>query len=122
MLNIDQGNLGQVIEKLCNNAAVYTQEGFIRAYYVYRRGELIIQIEDSSGGIDKETLPHVFDRFVRERSDQQRGTGLDLAIVQELVQQMGGSIEFQSELGKGNTVWVILPCEMQTLEKQEIIV
>ena len=122
VLNIDQGNLGQVIEKLCNNAAVYTQEGFIRAYYVYRRGELIIQIEDSSGGIDKETLPHVFDRFVRERSDQQRGTGLDLAIVQELVQQMGGSIEFQSELGKGNTVWVILPCEMQTLEKQEIIV
>ena len=40
-----------------------------------------------------------------------------MPIIQELVRQMGGSIEIQSEEGKGTTVYVTIPCEMTALEK-----
>ena len=89
----------------------------IRAWYVYRRGELTISVEDTGIGIDEKTLPHVFDRFVRDEHEEMCGTGLNLPIVQSLVHLMGGTIEFQSQLGKGTTVWVSIPCEMKSLEK-----
>ena len=118
VVNIDQEQLGKVIEKLCANAVTYTDEGTIRAKYEYRHGELTFSIEDTGAGIDEATLPHVFDRFARNGQQKLCGTGLDLPIVQTLVQQMGGTIEIQSELGKGSTAWVIIPCEAQTIEKR----
>ncbi|MBR1687084.1 MAG: PAS domain-containing protein [Prevotella sp.] len=121
-INIDQNNLGQVIQKLCSNAAFFTQEGTIRAKYEYRRGQLTITIEDTGEGIDEKTLPRVFERFVRDHKERHCGTGLGLPIVQSLVQQMGGTIEFQSELGKGTTAWVTIPCEAVTLEKKKEII
>lgn len=117
IVDIDQTNLGKVIEMLCANAAFFTHEGMIRAWYVYRRGELTISVEDTGIGIDEKTLPHVFDRFVRDEHEEMCGTGLNLPIVQSLVHLMGGTIEFQSQLGKGTTVWVSIPCEMKSLEK-----
>ena len=50
------------------------------------------------------------------------GTGLDLPIIQLMVQQMGGTIELQSELGKGTTVWVTIPCKASVIEKRTNIV
>jgi signal transduction histidine kinase len=123
VVNIDQEHLGMVIQKLCTLAVNHTRQGFIRAKYEYRHGELAVSIEDSGSGIDKETLPKVFDRFVRNQDNELCGTGLDLPIVQELVEQMGGSIEIQSEVGKGSTVWVTIPCEAKTIvKKREVVV
>ena len=118
MVNIDEGNLGEVIRKLCTDAAHFTREGSIRAKYEYRHGELNISIEDTGRGISKTMLPHVFERFVRDEYNEHCGTGLDLPIVKELVEQMGGSIEIQSEKGKGSIVYVIIPCEMTEMEKK----
>jgi signal transduction histidine kinase len=115
---IDQENLGKVIEKLCANAVNYTEKGSIRAKYEYRHGELSISIEDTGNGIDEQTLSHVFERFARNGDHQMCGTGLDLPIAQALVHLMGGSIEMQSEVGKGTTVWVMIPCEAKTIEKR----
>lgn len=118
MVNIDEQNLSTVISKLCSNASNYTTEGSIRAKYEYRHGELSIAIEDTGRGLKKEVLPHVFDRFNRDESSEQGGTGLDLPIVKELVEQMGGSIELQSEEGKGSSVYIIIPCEMSSMVKK----
>ncbi len=118
IVNIDEANLGKVIEKLCTIAGYFTTEGTISARCEYRRGELTISIEDSGIGIDPQTLPHVFDRFVRDQREMLCGTGLDLPIVQLLVQQMGGTIEMESEQGKGTTVWVSIPCEAKVIEKR----
>ena len=115
---IDQENLGKVIEKLCANAVNYTEKGSIRAKYEYRHGELSISIEDTGNGIDEQTLSHVFERFARNDHHQVCGTGLDMPIAQALVHLMGGSIEMQSEVGKGTTVWVMIPCEAKTIEKR----
>ncbi|MBP3787574.1 MAG: PAS domain-containing sensor histidine kinase [Prevotella sp.] len=120
VVDIDEANLGKVIEKLCQLSAYFTREGTVSARCEYRRGELTISIEDTGIGIDAQTLPHVFDRFVRDQREELCGTGLDLPIVQSLVQQMGGSIEMESELGKGTTVWVSIPCEAKVIAKRRV--
>ena len=120
VVDIDEANLGKVIEKLCQLSAYFTREGTVSARCEYRRGELTISIEDTGIGIDAQTLPHVFDRFVRDQREELCGTGLDLPIVQSLVQQMGGSIEMESELGKGTTVWVSIPCEAKAIAKRRV--
>ena len=117
-VKIDDQNLGLVIQKLCNHAAFFTREGTIRAKYEYRHGELNISIEDTGKGISHETLQHVFERFMRDQENEQHGTGLDLPIVKELVEQMGGTVEIQSEQDKGTTFYVIIPCEMTAMEKK----
>ena len=117
-VKIDEQNLGEVIQKLCANAARVTKTGSIRAKYDYRHGELNISIEDTGRGLSENDLPHVFDRFARDENNQREGTGLDMPIIKELVEQMGGTIEVQSEEGKGSTAYVIIPCEMTAMEKK----
>ena len=120
VVNIDDANLGKVIEKLCIVAGRIMDHGTISARYEYRRGELTICIEDTGPGIDAATLPHVFERFVRNQKEELCGTGLDLPIVQALVEQMGGTIEIESEQGKGTTVWVSIPCEAKEIVKRRV--
>ena len=121
VVDIDQPNLGRVIEKLCANAVNYTHEGYVRAKYEYRGEQLIISIEDSGIGIPADMQTKIFDRFARDHNEQHFGTGLDLPIVQMLVQQMGGTIELQSEEGKGTTIWVTMPCKATVMEKKREI-
>lgn len=118
LVSIDQQNLGMVIQKLCVYSGLNTQEGTVRAKYEYRHGELMITIEDTGKGMDATALKKAFERFAHEEGAEDSGTGLDLPIVKELVEQMKGSIELQSEPGKGNTFFVSIPCEMSTLEKK----
>ena len=119
LVTMDEEWIGQVIQRLCNNAAHNTTEGFVRAKYEYRQGVLTISIDDSGQGVDKHTLPHIFDRFVTDSQGNHFGSGLDLPIVKELVEQMGGSVECQSERGKGTSIWVSIPCEATSIEKKK---
>ena len=121
LVDIDNEHVGTVIQKLCAYAANHTTQGSIRAKYEYRHGELTISIEDTGNGIDAKTLPHIFERFVRNEQEELCGVGLDLPIVQTLVQQMGGTIEIQSEQDKGTTSWVSIPCEAHAIEKRRDI-
>ena len=122
VLNIDEQHLGQVIQKICACSASYTSEGSVRAKYEYHHGELNIVLEDTGKGVRKEVLSHVFDRFVKDDQNKISGTGLDMPIVKELVEQMGGQIEIQSEQGKGTTCYVMIPCEMISREKKTEII
>ena len=119
MVTIDDKNLCEVIQKICAHAARNTTEGYIRAKYEYRHGELSIAIEDTGKGVSQEALSHIFDRFTKNESIHQYDTGLELPIIKELLEQMGGTIEIQSEVGKGTTTYVIVPCEMSSLEKKQ---
>ena len=119
MVVIDEQHLGEIISKLCVHAAGATKTGFIRAKYDYRHGELNITFEDSGCGVNEKDLPHVFDRFARDKDNVRHGTGLDMSIIKELVEQMGGSIEIQSEEGKGTVVYLIIPCKRTFMERKE---
>lgn len=66
----DIEQLGKAINMLCQNAAFYTKEGSVRAKYEYRRGELVISIEDTGVGIDADNLPHAMERFNRNKDEE----------------------------------------------------
>ena len=121
IVDIDDTNLATVVQRLCGNAAATTHEGYIHAKYEYRHGMLVIGIEDSSPGVDEETVKRAFERFIHNSNGEHTGTGLSLPIAKELTEQMGGIIDFQSELGKGSTVWVSIPCTATLSEKKDII-
>lgn len=118
VVNIDLEHLGKVIEKLCWLSALTLTEGYVKARYEYRRGELLITIEDTGEGIPENAMAHLFDRFGHSPSGKTYGTGLDLPIVQSLVVQMGGTIDIDSKLHKGTTVWVSIPCEAKNIERR----
>lgn len=117
-INIDEKNLGIVIQKVCAASTRYTTEGTIRAKYEYRHGELSISVEDSGRGLTEEQQRHLFDRFARSDSGENLATGLDMPIIKEIIEKMGGSLEIQSEPGKGTTAYIIIPCEMSSIEKK----
>ena len=122
VVNIDQTNLAMAIEKICVLAAMHTTEGTIRAKYEYRHGELMITIEDTGRGLSAEALSKIFQRFVHDENVDRQGTGLDMPIVKELIEQMNGTVEVQSEEGKGTTFYISIPCEMSSFDKKAEII
>jgi two-component system sensor histidine kinase HydH len=69
-------------------------------------GEVEIRISDTGDGIAPELLPQVFYPYF---TTKQGGTGIGLAISQKIIADHGGTIELESEPGKGTTVIVLLP-------------
>lgn len=114
-VDIDDTQVGYVIRKIIENATTYTDHGSISARYDYIDGKLFITIEDTGRGIKKEDLPRIFERFVLGTN---KGTGLELAICKELLQQMGGTISVYSEDEKGTSVVITLPCNAITIERK----
>jgi signal transduction histidine kinase len=115
-VNIDEEHLGMVIEKLCWLSVQGRTQGYSKARCEYRRGELLITIEDNGNGIPDEVKEHLFDRMSANNDTQTYG--LSLPIIQALLQQMGGAIEIDSKMGQGTSVWVSLPCEARTIERK----
>jgi CheY-like chemotaxis protein len=69
-------------------------------------------ISDTGIGMSEEFLPHIFEEFARENNttdNKIEGTGLGMPIVKRLVERMDGTIEVQSEKGKGSTFIVVIP-------------
>jgi two-component system phosphate regulon sensor histidine kinase PhoR len=104
----------QVIENLVDNAIKYGKDGGGRVRVAgRRRGErVVLEVVDDGPGIDAEHLPRLFERFYRVdagRSRERGGTGLGLAIVKHLVEAMGGTVEVESEVGRGTTFRVEWP-------------
>ena len=108
----------QIFVNLVSNAVKYTPSGgkvILRSQEIPcdTEGFIFIKTEiiDNGIGMSKEYLPKLFDAFTRERNTttgKVTGTGLGMPIVKELVEMMGGSIEVESELGKGTKFTVTL--------------
>jgi two-component system sensor histidine kinase BaeS len=110
----DVGRLDQVLSNLVANALRYTPSGGC----IYLRGEsankqIRITVSDTGEGIPPEDLEFIFDRFWK--GDRARthaggaGSGLGLAISKKLVEAHGGSIDVESVVGRGTSVFVDLP-------------
>ncbi len=109
----DPESIRQILDNLVDNAIKYTPAG----------GEVLVSlstegmrnrlaVKDNGMGIPLEDLPRIFERFYRvdrARSREMGGTGLGLSIVKHLVQAMHGSVEAQSEPGRGSIFVVRFP-------------
>ncbi len=109
----DATRLEQVLTNLLSNAAKFSPEGQAVDVIVERRGAHIrVAVRDRGLGIAQEKQDQVFQKFVQVGSHDGRekhGTGLGLSICKSIVEQHGGSLQIESELGSGSTFFFELP-------------
>lgn len=111
----DASRLKAILANLVSNSIRYAdfakKDPFILIEVVLHQREAKILVKDNGQGIAQEHLPKIFDMFYRASSNS-KGSGLGLYIVKETLTRIGGSIEIDSELGKGSTFTVLLPNEI----------
>ena len=110
---IDKDKIATVLVNLLGNAIKYTPAGGRVAFRVRASDQnLEISVEDTGVGIAPDELPRVFEKFYRSsdpRVQEQKGTGLGLALSQEVVRLHGGRITVESQIDKGSTFHLTLP-------------
>ncbi len=127
----DDLRLNQVLLNLLSNAVKYTPEEGRIDIYMYQeaspKGEDFVRthfrIEDNGIGMSPEFQKRIWDNFAREDSDEVRhivGTGLGMAITKSIVDLMGGSIELESELGKGSSFHMMLDLKIADIKEEDM--
>ncbi len=109
----DADRLTQVITNLLSNAVKFSPRGRTVRVVTSRRQSIVrIEVRDHGPGIPEDFRSRIFGRFQQADSSDTRqkgGTGLGLAITRLIVEQLGGSVGFETQLGQGSTFWVDLP-------------
>jgi two-component system phosphate regulon sensor histidine kinase PhoR len=112
-IRADEARLREVFDNLLDNAVKYSnRNGEIRLAAERRGDATTLSVSDDGIGISAEDLPRIFERFYRAdkaRSRELGGTGLGLSIVKHIAQLHGGSVEAESQLGRGAMIRVSLP-------------
>ena len=123
---IDTDKLDKIIYNLLSNAAKYTQGENGKVTLQVRTSRkfdhIIINVSDNGIGIPQDKMKKLFHRFYdgEYRRQQTFGTGLGLALTRELVFLNGGTIDCQSEEGKGTTFTVTLPIRKEAFASSQI--
>ncbi|MGN0650214.1 MAG: ATP-binding protein [Oscillospiraceae bacterium] len=120
----DEVRVRQIISNLLTNGVKYTKTGYVLLKINWSRIDddrinLIVSVKDTGIGISKENMEKLFRSFQRIDEKHNRsieGTGLGLKITKQLIELMGGSIDVQSEFGKGSEFTVTIPQEVTDTE------
>ena len=119
VMDFDADKLAIIVSNLLSNAIKFTPEGGEVAIRLSAAADYFyISIKDNGIGIDTEEIPFVFDRFYQADHSsvrQYQGTGIGLALTKELVTLMNGSIQVESEMGKGSEFIVQLPIQRKAI-------
>jgi signal transduction histidine kinase/CheY-like chemotaxis protein/ligand-binding sensor domain-containing protein len=106
----DAEKLERIVYNLTANALKFTKAGTITVSLTEVSGRIWLTVADTGVGIPAQHLPHIFDRFYQANDTKDTpGTGIGLALVQELVQLQGGQISVNSQFNQGTTFVVDLP-------------
>lgn len=121
--NADANRLKQVFMNILDNALKYSRPGskiFIKAEFINKDGKDFVQIAvaDQGCGISAEDLPHVKEKFYKANMSV-RGSGIGLAVTNEIVNLHGGTIDIDSVEGKGTLVTIQLPIVEKGNENNE---
>jgi two-component system sensor histidine kinase BaeS len=116
LVQADPGRLHQVIVNLLSNALKFTPAGGQVTMTLTRGGgQARLEVGDTGPGIPASDLPHVFDRFWRAAQARQTpGSGIGLAIADELARAHHGTIEASSQPGNGTLFTLVVPLSSQT--------
>jgi PAS domain S-box-containing protein len=109
---VDREMWEKIVLNLLSNAFKFTFTGEIEVSLRRIHGTVEFEVRDTGTGIPERELPHLFERFYRVKGAQGRtfeGSGIGLALVQELARLHGGSVRVKSEFGKGSTFVVSIP-------------
>ena len=122
---IDTDKLDKIIYNLLSNAGKFTEEGGTVSLNVRTSknyDKVRITVADSGIGIPKEKMKHLFHRFYdgNYRKMKTTGIGLGLSLTRDLVYLHGGTIDCESEEGKGTTFVVTLPITKESFAKSQI--
>ncbi|MGH1338397.1 MAG: response regulator [Aureispira sp.] len=113
VLEFDPKKMEKIINNLLSNAFKYTPDnGKITLTVQEEEEHLYMEVRDTGVGIAAEELPYIFDRFYQSKNAQQisaKGTGIGLALAQELSQLQGFRLEIESELKKGTRLFFRMP-------------
>ncbi|MCD7771349.1 MAG: HAMP domain-containing histidine kinase [Oscillospiraceae bacterium] len=109
----DRARLRQVFINIIDNAVKYTNQGGTVSVEAFEKNkEIVVLISDTGVGIAPQDLPKVKTKFYKANHTR-RGSGIGLAVANEIVEMHGGNLTINSELGKGTTVQITLPITEQ---------
>lgn len=119
-VTVDADRIIQVIINLLSNAIKYSNRGGVVSVQSTRDGELVIvRVIDHGQGIPSNQIGGIFDRFkqVKAPDISKASSGLGLAICKAIVQEHGGRIGVESQVGKGSTFWFSLPPSISNVNR-----
>ncbi|WP_240410108.1 substrate-binding domain-containing protein [Flavisolibacter nicotianae] len=120
----DVNMLDKVLFNLLSNAFKFTRDGGLIHVYVNRSAdnkEVVIKVEDNGVGMTEDAVKNVFNVFYQGEFENQKGSGLGLALSKELITLHKGSIAVESRKRQGTTFTIRLPLGKDHLKPEEII-
>lgn len=118
----DKDKLEKIISNLLTNAFKYTPEqGTVSVSADIEDKRIRITVEDNGHGIPKKELDKIFDRFYQLEGTEDKGSGIGLALVKELIDLYRGQIIVTSEPGKGCRFKVSLPMDKSLFKENELV-
>ena len=109
VMQADRNRLRQVFVNIIDNALKYSDSGdTVTVTANLLPGSFVVSVADTGIGISPEDLPKVKTKFYKANSTR-RGSGIGLAVADEIVHMHGGSLDIASKLGEGTTVTITLP-------------
>ena len=127
MAYFDRDKLDKIVSNLLSNAYKYTANGgniklIVDSYWESEYHHLRIQVVDTGEGIAPADLENVFKRFYTiNKGDESESNGIGLSLTKDLVELHHGTINVESELGKGSTFTVDLPINKDSYQEDELI-
>jgi PAS domain S-box-containing protein len=120
---VDRDMWEKIVLNLLSNAFKFTFEGEIAVRLHYSDGAAELEVRDTGSGIPADEMPNLFKRFHRIRGARSRsheGSGIGLALIQELVRLHGGAVRAESVVGKGTSFRVTIPAGKDHLPPDRI--
>lgn len=117
LVTLDRNRMSQVVTNFVTNAIKFTPKGYIRMGYRVEGEGILVYVEDTGIGIEKEKQGKVFERFYK-LNDFAQGTGLGMSISRAIMEAMDGRIGLKSEFGVGSTFWAWFPCPQIEISRE----
>jgi signal transduction histidine kinase len=114
----DRNALHDIFINLLSNAFKFTADGGQVSILAGQKDQsILLEIKDTGMGIPEDKLQMIFDEFYQVEGGKHGGTGLGLAIAKRLVEEHGGKIWVESQLGRGSTFYFTLPLSAENQDE-----
>ena len=112
-VRLDMDSYMRIINNLIQNVIAHSHAGKIKIALSKQENHMELLLADNGVGIEKEDLKHIFERLYKcDKGRSEKGSGLGLSIVHQLVEKMGGNITVESVPGKGTKFMLLFPLEI----------